>query len=497
MIREPDSTLKITNKDLSEPDLYRLNSIIKDLYDRTSAIKSGAKFYGTSQFDKISAQPSDDIPSPTDVVPWATISKYLSPQAVRESLVYRTWLGNPIRPLTSSEVPYGYSSVAISIVDTHSNRLLNYPAASYDIGAWFYETDRTSLYQVQSVAGVNQWIWISGQMRAVIAGQPADLGSNDVGFLFYSTNTFYTYRWDGAAWGIVPVYSDSIALARTSSGELTTSYHGATAGTAVGLTSMRSRGTPTAPVDVQVGDRLGFMAFRGYRGSAYWPSFFMDSYVDSLPTASTVSATTYLYTTNAAGSAAARWSLTGYGSIIPFATGTYDIGSSSLRVRDTYSQGIDLSSSFKLSPGATAGYVLTSDASGVGTWQAAAGSTIRYKIARASSTVTLTTSYSDVTGCSLSLDRDGVWEVIGVFAGFKTMNDSRVEGRLLNDGSAEPGVAVYGLNILYDGYYTITNTWIISITGQPKTVKLQALKVGTGTSWVQLTDSVISAKFLG
>jgi len=144
MIREPDSTLKLTKKDLEEQDLYRLNSIIKDLYDRIASTKSGSNFYGTTRFEKLTAEPLSEVPKPTDVVPWATISKYLSPQAVRESLVYRTWLGEPIRPLSSSEIPFDYSSLAISIVNTHSNRIANYPASNYDIGSWYYETDRTS-----------------------------------------------------------------------------------------------------------------------------------------------------------------------------------------------------------------------------------------------------------------------------------------------------------------------------------------------------------------
>ena len=291
MIREPDSTLKLTKKDLEEQDLYRLNSIIKDLYDRIASTKSGSNFYGTTRFEKLTAEPLSEVPKPTDVVPWATISKYLSPQAVRESLVYRTWLGEPIRPLSSSEIPFDYSSLAISIVNTHSNRIANYPASNYDIGSWYYETDRTSLYQVHSVAGVNQWVWIGGQMSDTFANRPSDLGANDSGFLFYSTNTFYTFRWTGS-WDIVPLFSDEIDLVSTNGNPITSTYYGTNPVVSSGLSVQRARGTFSTPSDVQVGDRLGYAVFRGYRNGFFYAPFFMDSYVTALPTASTVAVDT-------------------------------------------------------------------------------------------------------------------------------------------------------------------------------------------------------------
>jgi len=310
------------------------------------------------------------------------------------------------------------------------------------------------------------------------------------------TNTFYTFRWTGS-WDIVPLFSDEIDLVSTNGNPITSTYYGTNPVVSSGLSVQRARGTFSTPSDVQVGDRLGYAVFRGYRNGFFYAPFFMDSYVTALPTASTVAVDTTFYTTDLSGNSGARWSLVADGHWVPFLGGTYDMGSATYRLRDIWSESIDLNTSFTLSAGASAGYVLTSDGAGVGTWQAPTGSSIPYKIARASSTLTLTTAYTDLPGCSLSLDRDGDWEIIGVFVGFKTINDSQVGGRLDNDGTAEPGVATFGLNILYDGYYTITNTWIISISGQPKTVKLQGTKIGTGTSWMQLTDSVISAKFLG
>jgi hypothetical protein len=494
---EPDSRLKIKKKDLEDEDLFLVNKIIGDLYSRIDSTRNSGRFAGNAKFEHIEADIHDGTPSPNDVVPFGTIQRYFSPQAVRESLVYRSWLGTPIRPLASSDIPFNQSSLAISIVNTHALRLTSYPAASYDVGTFYYETDRDALYQTHLVAGVNQWVWIGGTMRSAFATRPTDLSVNDEGFIFVSTDTFYTFRWDGSAWVIVPVYTDSSNVARTSVGESLASYHGATPTDAVGFTSRRSRGTPTSPTNVQVGDRLGFFALRGYRGSDYWASFFIDSYVASLPTADRISSDTFIYTTDSAGNSARRWAILGDGHIRPDLGGTYDFGDATYRVRDISAESIDLNTGFTLSPGATAGYVLTSDSAGVGTWQPSGGSSIPYKISRCSSTLNLTTSYVDVPGCSLSLDRDGDWEIIGVFVGFKSQNDSQVGGRLDNDGTAEPGIATYGLNILYDGYYTITNTWIITISGQPKTVKLQATKIGTGTSWVQLTDTVISAKFLG
>jgi hypothetical protein len=86
-----------------------------------------------------------------------------------------------------------------SIVGTHLER------GSYDPlhianGSLFYETDRTTFYQVQN--GI--WIWVNGLFIEELANIPTDLGADDEGFLFYASDYAHTWRWDGSAWAYAP-----------------------------------------------------------------------------------------------------------------------------------------------------------------------------------------------------------------------------------------------------------------------------------------------------
>ncbi|GAI57396.1 unnamed protein product, partial [marine sediment metagenome] len=62
------------------------------------------------------------------------------------------------------------------------------------------------------------------------------------------------------------------------------------------------------------------------------------------------------------------------GNFLPATTTQYDLGSSTYKWANLYSATATLDV-FKMATGATSSYVLTSDASGVGTWQVAAGGT--------------------------------------------------------------------------------------------------------------------------
>lgn len=84
--------------------------------------------------------------------------------------------------------------------DTHANRLTLYSPTTYAIGTMFFETDRTVLYIVYNSSGTLVWRYSSGQYASTFANRPADLGTNDAGFLFYSTDTTTLYIWTGAAW---------------------------------------------------------------------------------------------------------------------------------------------------------------------------------------------------------------------------------------------------------------------------------------------------------
>jgi hypothetical protein len=92
-----------------------------------------------------------------------------------------------------------------SIADTHANRG-NYPALAFP-DARYYETDRS--YTYLSTGG--QWIYAGGTMVGAVADRPGDLGSNDTGAVFNSTDSL-DYRWDGAAWGALDTVRGGGAL---------------------------------------------------------------------------------------------------------------------------------------------------------------------------------------------------------------------------------------------------------------------------------------------
>jgi hypothetical protein len=83
-----------------------------------------------------------------------------------------------------------------TLVDTHANRLAIYPAAKYQLGTLFYETDRTVLY----VNSSSVWTFAAGLNENVFASRPTGLGVADASFLFLATDTSTLYAWTGTAW---------------------------------------------------------------------------------------------------------------------------------------------------------------------------------------------------------------------------------------------------------------------------------------------------------
>ena len=111
----------------------------------------------------------------------------------------------------------GTSTGPTILSDTHANRLLSFPAASYTVDSLFWETDRTVLYicLYPSLSPGNVWQYALGTMRDSYANRPTDVSTYDEGFLFYATDKQLTYRWSGTAWSIVsnfqPVIQDTHA----------------------------------------------------------------------------------------------------------------------------------------------------------------------------------------------------------------------------------------------------------------------------------------------
>jgi hypothetical protein len=100
-------------------------------------------------------------------------------------------------PLNLTGLLSGGSSALIE--DTHANRLAVYTPPK-SAGLVFLETDRNVLYASGTVAGAIAWIYAAGGYSSTLANQPKDLGANDTGFLFTSTDGNTQYEWNGTVW---------------------------------------------------------------------------------------------------------------------------------------------------------------------------------------------------------------------------------------------------------------------------------------------------------
>lgn len=146
-----NSGVSIAPSDLQDPGLYRLNSILATLNTRSGTNTTSIKNI-TEQITTISGGGSS-------------------------------------------------ATTITSLSGTHAQRLAGSPVSSLNPGSLFYETDRTSLYQVQVVGTANQWVWIGGQMLAALAGIPTDLGTTDEGFLYFENAKYYHQaQWTGSVW---------------------------------------------------------------------------------------------------------------------------------------------------------------------------------------------------------------------------------------------------------------------------------------------------------
>lgn len=98
------------------------------------------------------------------------------------------------------------------VTGTHAERVdpddPKYDPANFRPGTWFWETDRTVLYQVRIVDDAPHWVYVLGTMYGTLTPdqQPDDLGPYDAGFQFAATDTGQTFLWDGAAWVDITSY---------------------------------------------------------------------------------------------------------------------------------------------------------------------------------------------------------------------------------------------------------------------------------------------------
>lgn len=88
---------------------------------------------------------------------------------------------------------------AATFTGTHAKRLTTTP----QLGAFFWETDRTVLYLSAPSGSATVWIYVAGVMSAVFSARPTSLTTNDAGFMLEVSDHRHLCRWDGTAWVIL------------------------------------------------------------------------------------------------------------------------------------------------------------------------------------------------------------------------------------------------------------------------------------------------------
>lgn len=264
--------------------------------------------------------------------------------------------------------------------------------------------------------------------------------------------------------------------AETTRKQILSTYYGATAGTANTMNVRRARGTYAAPTDILNGDRIGSFVFQGYRTGAYRNVNYWDTYAVATGVGAVAGDTQWI-TTDLSGASGIRWVYLADGHIIPYITNTMDLGRSTERVRKLWAVDIDFS-------GTITGVLPSTDAN-------------TSLSANASASPTLTTSFADLSGASVTLNKNGTWLITANIVGSKELNDDEIQAQYVYDGSAVSGIIRMAASSATFMRSTGSRSWIQSVTSQPKVAKLQVKKnSGTGFSTVDATNSNITAVFL-
>ncbi len=135
------------------------------------------------------------------------------------------------------------------------------------------------------------------------------------------------------------------------------------------------------------------------------------------------------------------------------------------------------------------GQVLTSNGSGPPTFQDLPQNSHLI----GSGTLTLTNSYADITGATITLDKAGTWAVLGIFDFLTNVTSAGAFGILVYDGTPQTAVAslipttAMGTDTIEA---TVPGVWIIANTGS-KVAKLQAKKGGAGGSAAANTSYIL------
>lgn len=122
-----------------------------------------------------------------------------------------------------------------------------------------------------------------------------------------------------------------------------------------------------------------------------------------------------------------------------------------------------------------------------------------YKTANMSGGDATVTAEQDLSGASVSLDRNGNWLLIGTFdVGLTGSAVGLATGYINYDGSNQTPVAVISTDADSDIRTTMTQTVVVTVSSQPDVAKLRAIRTsGTATTTVYQTNTNIRAVWIG
>ena len=147
------------------------------------------------------------------------------------------------------------------------------------------------------------------------------------------------------------------------------------------------------------------------------------------------------------------------------------------------------------SSGSPVSKVWTTDLNIAGTCTGCGGSS--YLRAAATSNITTTTSLQDVTGASITLNRNGYWLIIGTFKMSAGGSNVAIQGHLDVGGADQTGNAVVADFNANGIQATATQTWVYNNSGST-TAKLTCKQsTSGGTHTVLSADTFITAMYIG
>lgn len=200
----------LSPQDLQDKYLWKLNLTLRRLWEKIGTLftpGSTPSYASAPTFSTVKASSQTMPPNdPNEFITRGNADKLYSAAVQRSALLSGVNPAAQFQPTASpvtQPLPFSASSFVSDILryGTHGNRPL---ASSVGAGTFYEETDRNVLYQNQIVSNAAVWTLIAGEMRATQATLPADLGTNDTGFIVQVTDFNHRLVWSGTAWGWAP-----------------------------------------------------------------------------------------------------------------------------------------------------------------------------------------------------------------------------------------------------------------------------------------------------